>query len=216
MHDTDVPSDSRVRRWGCWRKGLSKQPDPQDSCSCCSPWRRAWGWMDNLAQRDISHLLNSLTCFIQLQHRLKGDAWCVRTQPVLCALIMPRLFIKRGEAGYGAAHQALYSLCKNSLVKETRTSFCKQITQKMQNASCFRAGKGLPFTGKLQEQPLGTKVYPSPLHEKQTKTNSSHPPSPGGSKTACEGAVPHLLLAVPNPRAASPNARQCPPRHPPR
>lgn len=55
-----------------------------------------------------------------------------------------------------------------------------------------------------------------PLHEKQTKTNSSHSPSPGGSKPACEGHVPHLLPSVPKPGAVSQNPGQCPPWHLPR
>lgn len=48
----------------------------------------------------------------------------------------------------------------------------------------------------------------TPLHEKQMKTNSSHSPSPGGSKTACEGPVCFSLSPVPP--AVSPNPGQCP------
>lgn len=70
----------------------------------------------------------------------------------------------------------------------------------------------LSHTGS-KEQPLESKVDSYPLQEKQTDTNSSHSPSPGGSKTSYKGAVPHLLLTVPNsldtlskPQAVSPRA----------
>lgn len=70
----------------------------------------------------------------------------------------------------------------------------------------------LSHTGS-KEQPLESKVDSCPLQEKQTDTNSSHSPSPGGSKTSYKGAVPHLLLTVPNsldtvskPQAVSPRA----------
>lgn len=69
----DVDPNKRMRKWRCWRKGLQKKLGPQTVCpvALAGP---VWNGMDILDQRDISQLLNALTCFIQQQHGLKGDA----------------------------------------------------------------------------------------------------------------------------------------------
>lgn len=71
----------------------------------------------------------------------------------------------------------------------------------------------LSHTGS-KEQPLESKVDSCPLQEKQTDTNSSHSPSPGGSKTSYKGAVPHCFSLFPIPWTLSPSPRQCPLEHP--
>lgn len=117
---------------------------------------------------------------------------------------MPRLVINRGEAWEGAVHQALYCLYKQPHKRNKDKIFASRFLKKCQMLP-VSSWKGAAFHTQALNRSLW-RAKSIPLQEKQTKTKSSHPPSPGGSKTAYQGPVPHLLLYVPKPRAVSPMA----------
>lgn len=79
MHDRDVPFNNRVRKWGAGGRGSKRSEAPKIAPPVAVPGAEPGAGWTTWARGDISYLPNSLTCFIQQQHRLKGDAWGMHT-----------------------------------------------------------------------------------------------------------------------------------------